>query len=59
MTSTDNPVLDEAKLEAFVGQAVVESTVICTPGSMAQEAGFRRVCRATGTPLNIILEARP
>ena len=55
------------------------STVICTPGSMAQEvglglgaqagerrlaallhdAGFSRVRRATETPLNIILEARP
>lgn len=55
------------------------STVICTPGSMAQEvglglgaqagerrlttllheAGFSRVRRATETPFNIILEARP
>ena len=55
------------------------STVICTPGSLAQdvglglgaqagerrltavlhEAGFSRVRRATETPLNIILEARP
>lgn len=55
------------------------STVICTPGSLAQEvglglgaqagerqlaillreAGFTRVRRATETPLNIILEARP
>jgi SAM-dependent methyltransferase len=55
------------------------STVICTPGSLAQEvglglgsqagehrlaellleAGFYSVRRATETPLNIILEARP
>jgi SAM-dependent methyltransferase len=55
------------------------STVICTPGSLAQEvglglgaqagerqlatvlreAGFTRVRRATETPFNIILEARP
>lgn len=55
------------------------STVICTPGSLAQEvalglgaqagqrqltavlheAGFTRVRRATETPLNIILEAKP
>jgi 2-polyprenyl-3-methyl-5-hydroxy-6-metoxy-1,4-benzoquinol methylase len=55
------------------------STVICTPGSLAQEvglglgaqagerqlatllheAGFSRVRRATETPFNIILEARP
>ena len=55
------------------------STVICTPGSLAQdvglalgaqagerritgvlhEAGFSRVRRATETPLNIIVEARP
>jgi SAM-dependent methyltransferase len=55
------------------------STVICTPGSLAQEvglglgaqagerrladvlreAGFRHVRRATETPFNIILEARP
>jgi 2-polyprenyl-3-methyl-5-hydroxy-6-metoxy-1,4-benzoquinol methylase len=55
------------------------STVICTPGSLAQEvglglgaqagerrlatllreAGFRQVRRATETPLNIILEAKP
>jgi 2-polyprenyl-3-methyl-5-hydroxy-6-metoxy-1,4-benzoquinol methylase len=55
------------------------STVICTPGSLAQEvglglgaqagerqlatllreAGFSHVRRATETPLNIILEARP
>jgi SAM-dependent methyltransferase len=55
------------------------STVICTPGSRAQEvglglgaqagerrlaallheAGFSRVRRATETPFNIILEARP
>jgi SAM-dependent methyltransferase len=55
------------------------STVICTPGSLAQEvglglgsqagehrlaellleAGFHSVRRATETPLNIILEARP
>ena len=55
------------------------STVICTPGSLAQEvglglgaqageqqlaallreAGFSRVRRATETPLNLILEARP
>jgi hypothetical protein len=100
MTSTNNPVLDEAKLEAFVGQAVVDmgaaisglllhlgdrlglcepragdaleqnldpvgrthnglSTVSCIPDSMAQEAGFRQVRRATGTPLNTILEVRP
>jgi SAM-dependent methyltransferase len=55
------------------------STVICTPGSLAQEvglglgaqagerqlaivlreAGFTHVRRATETPFNIILEARP
>ena len=55
------------------------STVICTPGSLAQdvglglgaqagerrlgevlrEAGFSRVRRATQTPFNLILEARP
>jgi SAM-dependent methyltransferase len=55
------------------------STVICTPGSVAQEvglalgaqagearladllgqAGFSRVRRATETPFNLILEARP
>jgi SAM-dependent methyltransferase len=55
------------------------STVICTPGSLAQEvglglgaqagerslaallgeAGFSRVRRATETPFNLILEARP
>jgi hypothetical protein len=55
------------------------STVICTPGSLAQEvglglgaqagerrlasvlreAGFNHVRRATETPFNIILEARP
>ena len=55
------------------------STVICTPGSLAQEvglglgaqageprlgavlreAGFTRVRRATQTPFNLILEARP
>ena len=55
------------------------STVICTPGSLAQdvglglgaqagerrltsllrEAGFSQVRRATETPLNIVLEARP
>ena len=55
------------------------STVICTPGSLAQEvglgpgaqagerqlaivlreAGFSHVRRATETPFNIILEARP
>jgi SAM-dependent methyltransferase len=55
------------------------STVICTPGSLAQDvglglgaqagerrltallhdAGFSRVRRATETPFNIILEARP
>ena len=55
------------------------STVICTPGSLAQdvglglgaqagerqlatllrEAGFSRVRRATETPFNIILEAKP
>jgi SAM-dependent methyltransferase len=55
------------------------STVICTPGSLAQEvglglgaqagerqlaavlreAGFSHVRRATSTPFNIILEARP
>ena len=55
------------------------STVVCTPGSLAQEvglglgaqagelqltkvlheAGFTRVRRATETPFNIILEARP
>jgi 2-polyprenyl-3-methyl-5-hydroxy-6-metoxy-1,4-benzoquinol methylase len=56
-----------------------QSTVICTPGSLAQEvglglgaqagerqlaavlheAGFSHVRRATETPFNIILEARP
>ena len=55
------------------------STVICTPGSLAQEVGlglgaqageraaggraarggFSRVRRATQTPFNLILEARP
>ncbi|HEY6747277.1 MAG TPA: class I SAM-dependent methyltransferase [Mycobacteriales bacterium] len=55
------------------------STVICTPGSLAQEvglglgaqagehrlaellheAGFSRVRRATETPFNLVLEARP
>jgi 2-polyprenyl-3-methyl-5-hydroxy-6-metoxy-1,4-benzoquinol methylase len=55
------------------------STVICTPGSLAQEvgaglgaqageaqltavlrkAGFTRVRRATETPFNLVLEARP
>jgi SAM-dependent methyltransferase len=60
---------------AFYGM----STVICTPGSLAEEvglglgalagerrlgavlreAGFSRVRRATQTPFNLILEARP
>jgi hypothetical protein len=55
------------------------STMICTPGSLAQEvglalgaqagearlaevlleAGFGRVRRATETPFNLIIEARP
>jgi hypothetical protein len=101
MTSTDDRVLDEAKLEAFVGQAVVDmgdplgaarhlrdalapdgtlllvepragdaleqnlnpvgrtyyglSTVICTPGSMAQDVGLGLGAQAGERRLSALL----
>ena len=48
MTTTTIPILDQGKLEAFGGQAVV-----------VREAGFSQIRNATETPFNIILEAKP
>jgi hypothetical protein len=104
MTIIDSPSIDRARLEAFVGQAVVDmgaaisglllhigdrlglyqamaGTKPITSDTLAQhtgttelhprmahnqaaggdvvEAGFSQVLRATETPFNMVLEARP
>jgi hypothetical protein len=88
MTTTETNPIDEARLEAFVGQAVTDMGAaisglllhigdrlglykamagagpITSAGerrlaALLTEAGFSSVRRATQTPFNLILEARP
>ena len=75
MTTTETNPIDETRLEAFVGQAVTDMGAAISglllhigdrlglykamAGAVLREAGFSRVRRATQTPFNLILEARP